>query len=174
MGRQMMQRERQRLAKEQAELGEAMTKEALAWREQQRPIEKAPRVQIGINRSVVRRVAAVLATEGVNVPIKAVAASGAQQMSAWTDFERIAIRFVAHEDVRLLAAALRGLLYHEGGHCRWTVPFRELATLAGWSPSLAWTPATGRCTRRGTCWRTSAWRRLSSATALARLRTSRR
>jgi hypothetical protein len=131
MGRQMMQRERQRLAKEQAELSEKMVKEAVAFREQQRPIEKAPKIQVGINRSVVRRVAAVLASEGVTVPIKAVAAEGAEQMSAWTDFERIAIRFVPHEDVRLLAAALRGLLYHEGGHCRWTVPFRDLADLAG-------------------------------------------
>lgn len=131
MGRQLMQRERQRLAKEQALLGEQLAREAAAWREQQRPIEKAPKVQVGINRSVVRRVAAVLSTEGVNVPIKAVAAERDQQMSAWTDFERIAIRFVPHEDVRLLAATLRGLLYHEGGHCRWTVPFRDLAEQAG-------------------------------------------
>jgi hypothetical protein len=131
VGRQMMQRERQRLAKEQAALGEALANEASAWREQQRPIEKAPRVQVGINRSVVRRVAAVLATEGVMVPIRCEAAQGAQQMSAWTDFERIAIRYVAHEDVRLLAATLRGLLYHEGGHIRWTVPFVDLAAMAG-------------------------------------------
>jgi hypothetical protein len=131
MGRQLMQRERQRLAKEQALLGEQLAQEATAWREAQRPIEKAPKVQVGINRSVVRRVAAVLSTEGVNVPIKCVAAEHNQQMSAWTDFERIAIRFVPHEDVRLLAAVLRGLLYHEGGHCRWTVPFRDLAQEAG-------------------------------------------
>jgi hypothetical protein len=131
MGRQIMQRERQRLAKEQALLAEQMVNEAQAFREQQRPIEKAPRVQVGINRSVVRRVAAVLSTEGVNVPIKCVAATKTEQMSAWTDFERIAIRFVAHEDVRLLAATLRGLLYHEGGHCRWTVPYRSLAEQAG-------------------------------------------
>jgi hypothetical protein len=131
IGRQMMQRERQRLAKEQAALAEQMTNEAIAWREQQRPIEKAPKIQVGVNRSIVRRVAAVLASEGVTVPIKCVAAEKNQQMNAWTDFERIAIRFVAHEDVRLLAATLRGLLYHEGGHCRWTVPFRDLAGLAG-------------------------------------------
>jgi hypothetical protein len=136
IGRQLMQKERQRLAKEQALLGEQMVHEATAWREAQRPIEKAPKVQVGINRSVVRRVAAVLSTEGVNVPIKCVAAERSEQMSAWTDFERIAIRFVAHEDVRLLAATLRGLLYHEGGHCRWTVPFRNLAEQAG-QPSLS-------------------------------------
>jgi hypothetical protein len=132
IGRQMMQRERQRLAKEQAALAEKMTKEALANRELRRPIEKAPKAQVGINRSVVRRVAAVLASEGVVVPIKCVAAESYEQMSAWTDFERIAIRFVQYEDVRLLAATLRGLLYHEGGHVRWSVPFRDLAELAGW------------------------------------------
>jgi hypothetical protein len=131
MGRQMMQRERQRLAKEQADLGEKMAKEAIANREMGRPIEKAPKIQVGVNRSIVRRCAAVLASEGVAVPIKAVAAQGNEGMRAWTDFERIAIRFVPHEDVRLLAATLRGLMYHEGGHIRWTVPFRELAALAG-------------------------------------------
>jgi hypothetical protein len=131
MGRQMMQRERQRLAKEQAELGERLAREALSHREQERPINKPPKQQTSINRSVVRRVAAVLASENVTVPIRCEAAQGSQQMSAWTDFERIAVRYVAHEDVRLLAATLRGLLYHEGGHVRWTVPFVELAGMVG-------------------------------------------
>ena len=52
-------------------------------------------------------------------------------MKAWTDFDQIYIGYRMHDDIRLLAATMRGLAYHEGGHCRFTLPFTQLAEAAG-------------------------------------------
>ena len=131
LGRQMLQKERQRLAKEQAELGERLANEAAAAREAKfhRPTTRAPKQQVIINRSIVRRCAGLLASENVVVPIRAVAAERDEQMKAWTDFDQIVVKFKQHDDVRLLAATLRALILHEGGHCRWSVPFLDLVEM---------------------------------------------
>ena len=124
MGRQLLQRERQRMAKEQALLGESLALEAqrnLAMVE--RNVTRAKPEDAAISRGIVRRVAGVLAVEGVHPVINCQPSSN---MSAWTDFTKIHVSYRKHEDVRLTAATIRGLLYHEGGHMRWTVPFLDL------------------------------------------------
>ena len=80
-----------------------------------------------IQRSVVARVAAALASEHV-VPVMDVAPD--MNMTAWTDFETIHVRYRPFSDVPLFCATLRGLMYHEGGHIRWTTTFEMLQTLA--------------------------------------------
>ena len=66
--------------------------------------------------------------------------------------------------------------YHEAGHCRWTVPFNaDLVADGGHERGRGRQHISGASTkartapRPGTAWRTSAWRRPSSATAPARL-----
>ncbi len=130
LGRAIMQEQRQKLAAEQAELAAKMVREADANRNAQRPVNMPPREHVALNRSVVRRVGAVLASENVVVPIRCERGAANQQMRAWTDFEKIYVRYAQQNDRRVLAATIRGLLYHEGGHCRWTVPFTELAEMA--------------------------------------------
>ena len=133
LGRSIMQRERQRLAREQSALAEKLAEDAAAARRMQkkmdvsRPVEDADRA---IQRSIVRRVAGVLASEGVNATIEVTPIPAAAPIDAWTDFQRIHVGYHLLDDVRLTAAVLRGLFYHEGGHCRWTVPFTELSELA--------------------------------------------
>ena len=83
-----------------------------------------------LQRSVVRRVAGVLASEGVNASIEVNPIPANLPLDAWTDFQRIHVGYHLLDDVKLTAAVLRGLFYHEGGHCRWTVPFTELIDLA--------------------------------------------
>ena len=130
LGRQLMQKERKRLAEEQALLGEKLANEAKALREakfNRKPGDIAPKQQIGMNRSVVRRTAAVLSSENVVVPIHVKQGDEYSQNTGWTDFNQIQVTYRPHDNVRLLAAELRGLLYHEGGHCRWSDPFLDLA-----------------------------------------------
>lgn len=129
LGRQIMQRERQRLAREQAALGEQLAEEARRKMIQQKQSKSAIKpAEIAVSKGIVRRFAAVLQSEGVNVRIKA---NVSNEMSAWTDFEQIVLNYRMHEDVRLLAATMRGLAYHEGGHCRFTIPFNQLADELG-------------------------------------------
>jgi hypothetical protein len=129
LGRQLMQRERQRLAREQAALGEQLAEEAQRRLTQARTNKRTTKPeQNAVSRGIIQRFAAVLASEGLNVAINA---QPAETMSAWTDFEKIVIRYRMHDDVRLLSATMRGLAYHEGGHCRWTMPFRQLVEAAG-------------------------------------------
>ena len=49
-----------------------------------------------------------------------------RHIDAWTDFHRIHLGYHMFDDIKLTAAVLRGLAYHEGGHCRHTVPFPDL------------------------------------------------
>lgn len=129
LGRQIIQRERQRLAREQALLGEQLAAEAKhKMAMQQTNKRQVQPEQIAVSRGIVRRFSAVLQSEGVNVKIIARSAS---EMSAWTDFEQIVLNYRLHDDVRLLAATMRGLAYHEGGHCRFTLPFIQLIEAAG-------------------------------------------
>jgi hypothetical protein len=127
LGRSIMQRERQKLAAEQAALGEALAKEAAARANNQDRIERvektAPVEHLAVSKGLVRRIAAALASEGLTPSIETLAAS---KMKAWTDFEKIHVEYRLHDDVRLLAATLRGLMYHEGGHLRFTMPFPTL------------------------------------------------
>ena len=132
LGRSIMQRERQRLAREQAALAEKLAEDAAAARSLPeeanvaQPMQDADRA---IQRSIVRRVAGVLASEGVNASIEVQPIPATAPLDAWTDFNRIHVGYHLQEDVKLTAAVLRGLFYHEGGHCRWTVPFTDLLEL---------------------------------------------
>jgi hypothetical protein len=129
LGRQLLQKERQRLSREQALLGEQLADEAKRKAAMQvAGARQAKPEQVAISRGIVKRFAGVLASEGLCIKITA---QPVERMSAWTDFEQIYIGYRMHDDVRLLAATMRGLAYHEGGHCRFTLPFTQLAELVG-------------------------------------------
>ena len=127
LGRSILQKERQRLAKEQAVLGERFMAESRDRLTRKERTEAKPE-EIAFNRGMVRRVSAVLASEEVNVPIETRPQDG--RFSAWTDFTQIHVDYTLHDDARLTAAVLRGMLYHEGGHIRFTIPWPNLITLA--------------------------------------------
>jgi hypothetical protein len=133
MGRQILQRERQRLARENAQQGAVLVNEVRAAQDlrEVQALRPVTNDTVGVSRGIVRRVAAVLASEDVHAPINVRPVVAKGQMRAWTDFNQIDVTYVNHEDKRLLAATLRGLLYHEGGHCRWTVPLDVLGEMAG-------------------------------------------
>jgi hypothetical protein len=120
IGRSIMQRERQRLAREQANLGESLVREA----ERRHSMETmvADPEHNAISRGIVRRIAAVLASEDVNVPLYVTKGEKDRSVVAWTDFNRISVTYRPLDDKRVLAAALRGGIYHEAGHCRFTPP----------------------------------------------------
>jgi len=129
LGRQLLTRERQRLSREQAALAEQQLAEAERRRTQQkRNVKSVKPMDVAISRSLVRRLAGVIASEGVQVRITATPST---TTSAWTDFEQIVINYRQHDDERILAATLRALGYHEAGHCRFTLPFLDLAEAAG-------------------------------------------
>lgn len=128
MGRQLLQKERQRLAREQAALGEALANEAhraMTLRAEPLRARHVTPEHVAISRGIVRRVAGVLASEHVCVPIE-VRPTG-DILSAYTDFERIHASYRVQDDPRMTAAVLRGILYHEGGHVRFTMPWPSLA-----------------------------------------------
>lgn len=129
VGRAILQRERQRLAREQAALGEALVAESRVIRAdptERYGVEPVDVEQNAIARGIVRRIAAVLASEEVNVPITVHKGAEGMGSDAWTDFSQISVTYQPQDDKRVLAATMRGLFYHEGGHCRWTIPFPEL------------------------------------------------
>ena len=125
VGRQILAEARAAQAEEEALLGEKMTKEALRRLQTESHIRQTYNADgAAFGRSVVRRVAGVLASEGLT-PRLDIAPTGGR-FTAWTDFVRIFIRYTQHQDVRLQSATLRGLMYHEGGHLRWTDPWLNL------------------------------------------------
>jgi hypothetical protein len=129
LGRQIMQRERQRLAREQAALGEQLADEAKrALAKRATHVKTVQPESIAVQRGILKRIGAVLQSEHVDATIHA---RQTAEMSAWTDFEQIVINYRMHDDVRMLAATMRGLAYHEGGHCRFTIPFVQLIEMTG-------------------------------------------
>jgi hypothetical protein len=133
LGRSVLQRERQKLAREQAVLAEKAAldnKQLLATKRLISRTSARHSAEIAFERSIVRRVAGVLASEGVSVPIETKVVSSEDQMMAWTDFSRIHVEYHVFEDVKLTAATMRGLFYHEGGHCRFTMPLADLLDMA--------------------------------------------
>ena len=124
VGRQILQRQRQRLNREQAELGERLVNESrLAHTMGARLERQNDPVHNAVSRGIVRRVAGVLASEKVR---PAIHVTPSDRFMAYTDFDNIVVNYVQHADKRVLAATLRGALYHEGGHIRWTMPFDDL------------------------------------------------
>lgn len=132
LGRSVMQRERQRLAREQAVLAEKLAEDALRARKagrrsaQPTPKDIKEAASRALQRSVVRRIGAVLASEGVHATLSAEQLDDEESINAWTDFKRIYVGYHWLGDVRETAAVLRGAFYHEGGHCRWTLPYASL------------------------------------------------
>jgi hypothetical protein len=131
LGRSILQRQRQRLAREQAALAEKHASDAARIRSMKKVATKRAdnelmRTSAALNRSVVRNAAGVLSSEGVNVPIQITAVNDVDGIDAWTDFNRIHCGYHIFEDDRTTAAVLRGLIYHEGGHCRYTDPWPNI------------------------------------------------
>ena len=126
-GRLELQRQRQRLAREEAALGERLVLEHLQAKIHREKLKRQHNPEdAAVQRGIIRRVAAVLASENV-MPIFDVEPAG--HVKAWTDFSQIVVRYKMEDDIRLLSAKLRSLLYHEGGHMRWTMPFPKLKRL---------------------------------------------
>ena len=139
-GRAILQRERRRMAREQASESEDLVAEYRRQLEQRAqrlqgvedPVRKAQRA---IDRGLIKRVAGVLASEDLSFSMHC-HPSPDRRSSAWTDFKSINISyglFTDHKGVpnyRMIAANFRGLAYHEGGHIRFTIPFKNLVTLA--------------------------------------------
>ena len=128
-GRQMLQRQRPRLNREQAALGEKLVNEARHATSMTKSLAAAnDPVHNAVSRGIVRRVAGVLASEKVTpaIQVQPVDSARGEVMQAYTDFTSIHVAYTPHSDKRLLAATLRGLMYHEGGHIRWTTPYQTL------------------------------------------------
>lgn len=132
-----MQRERQRLQREQAALTEKMAEDAARARRAARknvgPVDFSQvrkQAARALQRSVVKRVGAVLSSEGVSVALQAELIDDQFSVCAWTDFSQIYVGYHMLDDVKATAAIMRGAFYHEGGHCRFTVPFMDLAQMA--------------------------------------------
>jgi len=135
LGRSILQRQRQRLAREQAALAEKHASDAARIRSMKKKAirhagDADSKANAAIGRSIVRNLAGVLASEGVNVPIHTVVIDENDSIDAWTDFQQIHVGYHLFEDPRMTAAVLRALVYHEGGHCRHTLPFPELVSQA--------------------------------------------
>ena len=129
VGRQMLQRQRQRLNREQAALGEKLVNEARhASRMGAQLAATNDPIHNAVSRGIVRRVAGVLASEKVTpaISVRPVEHEDGEVMQAYTDFSSIVVQYTPHSDKRLLAATIRGLMYHEGGHIRWTTPYDTL------------------------------------------------
>lgn len=131
--------QRRRLASEQADeqARRAMEARALLGRET-KPITFAPppakmrvtNTALAFCKSVVPRTAAVLASEGVKATVR-VDLSPEVDKSAWTDFRNIHVSYPVESDnidVAELSAIVRGTVYHEGGHCRFTMRLDERIT----------------------------------------------
>ena len=134
LGRQLMQQANEKMAAEEARIAAAQVEEARARLNTKEEIERQfDPTGAAVHRGLIRSIVGSLASEGVS-PIIDVA-EGAY-MVAWTDFKRIHVRYRHHNDPRLLAATLRGLMYHEGGHIRWTVPFPNLQAEMNADPAM--------------------------------------
>lgn len=95
---------------------------------------KAHGVLVGVSRLS----SSVLSTLDVRVPIHVEGTRHVPIASAQTDFKSINIHVNLDnynaEDRRGLASLIhmtKGLVYHEGGHVKWTTPFNKLVELSG-------------------------------------------
>jgi hypothetical protein len=159
IGRSVLNKQRQALAREQARVEEQKAKQ-FASRKQHQVVarDRLSAVQQVFNaamqRSVVKRTNGVLISEGVNVPVNAI---DAPVIKAWTDFYTINIQYPIFEDrPELTAAIIRGLMYHEGGHIRFTVAFDKLVRLfyeeQGWFTPAESNELTADLLRRTGLW----------------------
>lgn len=122
--------QRRRLANEQAAAAAdaALAARSLLGREVKPlpicpPAPKAviPSATLGYHKAVVPRCAAVLASEGIRARL-VVNLNEDVERAACTDFSTITVNYPVSDkqDPAEVAAILRGTIYHEGGHCRFT------------------------------------------------------
>ena len=129
VGEQLVESARQRLIDEESLMAQKLVAETHQREQYQAKIRKSFNPNdAAFQRSVVKRVATVLASENV-VPM--IDVQPGKRLEAWTNFVQIYIRYNRVEDIRLQSATIRGLMYHEGGHIRWSVPFQQLRNRAG-------------------------------------------
>lgn len=132
-----LRNQRRRLANEQAEVEarKALEARSLLNRETKPlPIAGRPTVKrtisqaTAIERAVVPRIAAVLASENVKARVYLNLSPEPGYKSAYTDFRDIRVDYGLRgdEDLHEIAAILRGTCYHEGGHIRFTTRPEEL------------------------------------------------
>ena len=124
-----LRNQRRRLATEQADVSARRAMEARSVLD--RVTRPAPMVRperyirsstaVAFQKGVIPRTSAVLASEGLEVRLL-VNLSQYIGKSAYTDFTTLFVNYPVSEesDVAEVAAILRGTLYHEGGHCRFT------------------------------------------------------
>jgi hypothetical protein len=140
--------QRRRLATEQAdtEARRAMEARSVLNRQTQptpitvaaAPTSKQDPNVVAFHRGVIPRCSAVLASQGLQARILADLTSGAKH--AYTDFTNIVLAYPVADkpdlDVAEVSAILRGIIYHEGGHCEHTEPFLTLYNRYTSSPEL--------------------------------------
>ena len=136
-----LRNQRRRLAGEQAdvEARKAMEARSLLNRVTKpqpvagppQPKRKIDPVVLAFHKGVIPRTSAVLASEGLHVRVSVDLAPTARK-HAYTDFSTIVVGYPIATggnttvDVAEVAAILRGTVYHEGGHCRFTEKPEEL------------------------------------------------
>jgi hypothetical protein len=132
MGRQLMKAGRERMAEEAARTAEAMLTERKAraeWEESLNNRSVGIPERAAVQRGLLNSIVGSLASENITPFIDVLPTMEDMRLEAWTDFKRIHVRYHTDPDPRVMAAVLRGLMYHEGGHIRWTIPFPELRTM---------------------------------------------
>lgn len=130
-GRMILRSERRKLVAEQTALAEQLRTETMnkinstyvpngASTTYLRQTHHDPS-EMAFQKLIVPRVTAVLSTEGVRATVNV--KMNAARTSGWTDFANINVTMAKgiEADPRNASAVLRGILYHEGGHIRWTL-----------------------------------------------------
>lgn len=134
--KQLMSAGRRELVKQQARAGKRLADQAASLR-QRRMKEHHDALYAVQNKSAVNEAqrqrlmevigastAAVLASEGVRVSMSL---DGNSNGACYTDFRLIEVKHrVNLDDPEESAATVRGLIYHEGGHVRFTINPRDL------------------------------------------------
>lgn len=81
---------------------------------------------LAFQKIVIPRVTTVLTTEGIRAIINV--KMNSLRTSGWTDYSNINVTLARgiEKDIRNASAVLRGILYHEGGHIKRTIPLPVL------------------------------------------------
>lgn len=149
IARQAHSNQRRKLAREGAE--RELNRLTAARRELKEATRRSMRAEQNkrtnmVHKGLSPRLAAVMNSWGINVPFSI---KPADSIRAFTDFDSITVRYVDPaaasqrllnedgfpvpldpEDLRVAAAEVRAMFYHELGHVLFTVPFQDLMSIA--------------------------------------------
>lgn len=156
--RTLLNRRRKDIVMEQANIGRAMTDRAQALKAKriERHLNEQPKTTTAIDESVRllnvvgRSTSAVLASEGLRVAMKL---KGDRNGTCFTDFKSITVQYLADiTDPVNAAAEIRGIIYHEGGHLRFTIHPKELIGDLGGEYHRIWNMLEDQRMERAVVW----------------------